>query len=382
MSFHEAAEELRALLDDATRIRLRADVPVAAYLSGGLDSPPSWRWPAGTSSVSCSRSGSRSTTPTSTSAPSRRDAARELGTSFTQVTVDAREIGALLPEAVGFAERPTLRTALVPLLALSGVVRDARDQGRAHRARGPMSSSPDTTSSARTRSGGSGPVTRPRRCGRRSSGGSTATCRARFPSRPSRSGSSASASRRRRTRSTAISARFSNTARVHACSPRTSRQPRGSDVAAELETRLPASFSGFTPLGRAQYLEIATFLTGYLLHAQGDRMLMGHSVEGRFPYPRPPRRRIRGAVSRQPPPARVEGEARPPACGRAVSSPTRSERGPSGRTARRSPPHSPVRRPRSTSPSCSRLRRSERRVCSTSPRWSACATRPIATVRA
>ncbi len=39
-----------------------------------------------------------------------------------------------------------------------------------------------------------------------------------------------------------------------------------------------------TPLGKAQYLEITTFLEGYLLHSQGDRMLMGHSIEGRFPF--------------------------------------------------------------------------------------------------
>jgi asparagine synthase (glutamine-hydrolysing) len=48
--------------------------------------------------------------------------------------------------------------------------------------------------------------------------------------------------------------------------------------------RLPERFGQFSALGRAQYLEIITFLTGYLLHSQGDRMLMGNSVEGRFPF--------------------------------------------------------------------------------------------------
>ena len=47
---------------------------------------------------------------------------------------------------------------------------------------------------------------------------------------------------------------------------------------------LPARYESFTSLGKAQYLEVSTFLQLYLLHAQGDRMLMGNSVEGRFPY--------------------------------------------------------------------------------------------------
>lgn len=38
ISSHEYVEELRETLDEAIRIRLRADVPVGCYLSGGLDS--------------------------------------------------------------------------------------------------------------------------------------------------------------------------------------------------------------------------------------------------------------------------------------------------------------------------------------------------------
>ncbi|HOX85848.1 MAG TPA: asparagine synthase (glutamine-hydrolyzing) [bacterium] len=38
------------------------------------------------------------------------------------------------------------------------------------------------------------------------------------------------------------------------------------------------------PLSRAHYLEVVIFLNGYLLSSQGDRMLMSHGVEGRYPF--------------------------------------------------------------------------------------------------
>jgi len=47
---------------------------------------------------------------------------------------------------------------------------------------------------------------------------------------------------------------------------------------------LPAGFSGWGTLDRAQFVEISTFLSTYLLSSQGDRVGMGNSIEGRFPF--------------------------------------------------------------------------------------------------
>jgi asparagine synthase (glutamine-hydrolysing) len=47
---------------------------------------------------------------------------------------------------------------------------------------------------------------------------------------------------------------------------------------------LPSSFSRWGDLSQVQYLEISTLLSPYIISSQGDRMLMAHSVEGRFPF--------------------------------------------------------------------------------------------------
>ena len=47
---------------------------------------------------------------------------------------------------------------------------------------------------------------------------------------------------------------------------------------------LPPRFRSWHSFNRAQYLEARGLMDGYLLSAQGDRMLMANSVEGRFPF--------------------------------------------------------------------------------------------------
>jgi len=47
---------------------------------------------------------------------------------------------------------------------------------------------------------------------------------------------------------------------------------------------LPCATGRWSPLARDQYAEAHTLLSGYLLSSQGDRMAMANSVEGRFPY--------------------------------------------------------------------------------------------------
>lgn len=48
--------------------------------------------------------------------------------------------------------------------------------------------------------------------------------------------------------------------------------------------QLPKSMGNWHYFNRAQYLEAKTLMAGYLLSSQGDRMLMSNSVEGRFPF--------------------------------------------------------------------------------------------------
>ena len=51
-----------------------------------------------------------------------------------------------------------------------------------------------------------------------------------------------------------------------------------------LDLPVISEMDGWTDIQRSQYLEIATFLSRYLLSSQGDRVSMANSVEVRFPF--------------------------------------------------------------------------------------------------
>jgi asparagine synthase (glutamine-hydrolysing) len=52
----------------------------------------------------------------------------------------------------------------------------------------------------------------------------------------------------------------------------------------KVKTILPEDFDSWSILQKNQFLEMKNLLAGYLLSSQGDRMSMAHSVEGRYPF--------------------------------------------------------------------------------------------------
>lgn len=122
-SLDRATEELQELLTDAVRLRLRSDVPVGAYLSGGLDSSII----ALLIARSCT-SHLRTFSLGFQAAPFdethyQQELIRHLGADNRQVLISNAQIRASLPETVWFCERPMLRTAPVPMFLLSRLVR-------------------------------------------------------------------------------------------------------------------------------------------------------------------------------------------------------------------------------------------------------------------
>ena len=286
-SLSDWAEELSALLLDASRIRLRADVPVGAYLSGGIDSTyisalvkQNFNNLLNTFSVSFSDKRFDESTFQSI-------AVRSLNTDHKDIHCSEDDIGELFPKIIWHTETPIIRTAPTPLFMLSRLVRESNfkvvltgegadeifagynifkeDKVRRFWARQPNSKwrprlleklYPYIFSEANQRS-------------RQFLEG--------FFKKDLSKTDSPVYSHLLRWRNTSQLKSFFND------DFNTEEASIGRFVNRFCDM-LPGNFMSWGPLSRAQYIEISIFLSNYLLSSQGDRMAMANSVEGRFPY--------------------------------------------------------------------------------------------------
>ncbi|WP_156252170.1 asparagine synthase (glutamine-hydrolyzing) [Pseudactinotalea terrae] len=280
----ENAERLRELLVEAARLRfLRSDVPVGAYLSGGIDS-----------AITASMVARYTDSPLHTFSLRFADAdfdegsyqaemVSRLGAQHSDVVVDAADIAGVFPEVVQHAEVPILRSAPAPLFLLSKLVRDSgykvvvTGEGADE-----VLAGYDIFREARLRSFW---ARNPRSAVRdrgvellypwlsRSPGQAPAFARQFF----GRNLDTADPAQSHRPR-------WDSSAALLTMLAPTWRAATEVDVAARLVDRMPATQASWDPLSRAQWLEMTTLLSGYILASQGDRMLMANSVEGRFPF--------------------------------------------------------------------------------------------------
>jgi asparagine synthase (glutamine-hydrolysing) len=278
-------EEFLDELRRAVALRLRADVEVGAYLSGGIDSS------AIVSLASEFRPSDLRTfaigfdEESYDERPFQETVSDHLGTLHTCRTCSYEDIDRVFESAVWHAEIPLFRTAPTPLFVLSRSVRDHRlkvvltgegadevllgyDIFRETKLRRSWARFPDSTM-------------RP------------ALFRNLYASLPQFSNPRYADLAIQAFRSSLDSdspfyshiIRFRNSMANKAYySDDLRSRLDGYDAEGELAVSVPDGFDAADDVDRAQYLEVATLLRGYLLSSQGDRMSMAHSVEGRYPF--------------------------------------------------------------------------------------------------
>ncbi len=278
------AEQLRELLVDAVRLRLRADVPVGAYLSGGLDSSAIVALvrrytdnPLKTFSVAFSDRVYDET-------DHQQRVVRHLDTDHHVVTCGYRTIAESFPDVIWHAETPILRTAPTPLMLLSGLVRKhAYKVVLTGEGADEVLGGYDIFKEAKIRAfiaKDPGSVFRPLLLKRLypylalSPARSAAYARKFFATDASLD--DPFYAHRPRWKTTGRAKLFFSDALSHSL--------EGVDPVAKLEGRIARRLVDTDYLTRAQYLETRLLLANYLLSSQGDRMTMANSVEGRYPF--------------------------------------------------------------------------------------------------
>lgn len=284
-SLSDNIEELDELLRDSVRIRLKADVPVGAYLSGGLDSSITTAYInqinpeiLNTFSIGFHEKEYDETN-------FQIEAARFFNTNHKAFSCTSEDIVKNLEEAIWHSEFPILRTAPVPMFLLSKKVRqnnikvvitgEGADEFLAGynifkeaKVRRFWAKEPAS-------------VARPRLLAKL------------YPYLPMLKNSPDLALKMffgfqlTETNDPLYShlLRWHNTSRIKSFfSDDFTTLMGANNPIDELYKNLPQNYKNWSDLAQSQYLEATLFMSGYLLSSQGDRMSMGNSVEGRYPF--------------------------------------------------------------------------------------------------
>jgi asparagine synthase (glutamine-hydrolysing) len=285
-SIEDATRAVRAALEEATRLRVvRADVPVGSYLSGGLDSSLVAALAIGKREGRLSTFSLRFEDAEYDETSFQRAMAVRLGSTHHEIVVRRRDIAEAFPRVIAHTERPILRTAPAPLFLLSGLVRERgikvvlTGEGADE-----MFAGYDVFREAKVRrfwARAPGSKSRPMLLERlypylaRSPVAQRAMARKFFGRRLEAHAEPGFAHEPRWHSTSAVKRLFSSDMRDAL---------RGRDAVQELLDSLDPDLPRWSSLAQDQHIEIKTLLSSYILSSQGDRMLMAHSVEGRFPF--------------------------------------------------------------------------------------------------
>lgn len=285
ISLSDALDKFNELFTNAVRIRLRADVEVAAYLSGGIDSSTTVAYikdiePGilNTFSIGFDDKDFDET-------KYQEEAVRYLNTNHRAISCSSRDIAEAFPGVVWHSETPLTRTAPTPMLILSKLVRDNNikvvitGEGSDE-----ILAGYDIFREA---------IIRRFWASQPSSSLRPTLLKKIYPDIPHLRNANPNilkmffGYRLEETANPLYShlLRWNNSNHIK---KHFSDQIRESineyDPLTDLSARLPDSFMEWSPLARAQWLETTVFMSGYLLSSQGDRMAMANSVEGRYPF--------------------------------------------------------------------------------------------------
>jgi asparagine synthase (glutamine-hydrolysing) len=279
-----ALAELDGLLQTGVALRMRADVPVGGYLSGGLDSSITCALAAGMSPYELRTFSVTFDDPRLDESASQQAVARALRTQHAVQPIRGGEMAEAFPAVIWHTETPLVRAAAAPMYLLAQLTRangikvvltgEGSDElflgydlfketaVRQFCLRQPGSRTrPRLFDRLYPYLGGDGGARRGGEFWRRFFLDAGPLADPLFSHLP----------------------RFLLTARIKEFyTPQLRAQLAHVDPLAELRETLPRQFQGWSALNRAAYLEMITLLSPYLLSSQGDRMAMAHGVEGRF----------------------------------------------------------------------------------------------------